>query len=66
MNKNNTRVTRSEQDRVTAALKRRAKRKAARAQLLAPYRKLLIQKDEQLAKLIEENRKLRLPVEESK
>lgn len=49
MRKNNTRVTRPEQYQIEAALRRRAKRKEAKALLLAPYRKLLIARDEQLA-----------------
>ena len=53
MRKHNTRVTRPEQDRTFAANKRRAKRRAARDALLAPYRKLLIRKDEQISKLQE-------------
>lgn len=64
MKRNNTRVTRSEQARAEAAAKRRAKRKQVRTALLAPLRTKLASKDALIAKLIEENQKLRLPVTE--
>jgi len=73
MRKNNIRVTRPDQARAEAAAKRRAKRKQVRTALLAPYRKLLVARDEQISKLItevqelsSENQKLRLPVTEGK
>lgn len=52
MHKNNPgNVTSRHQRRAEAAIKRREKRKAARAVLLAPYRKMLTVQAERIAEL---------------
>lgn len=52
MKKHNVRVTRPEQDRATAAIARRAKRKSARDAIIAPYLKLLSKANEEKLQLL--------------